>query len=117
MLADAAACARALVHTRTLAHAHVGTRGLPDMVPLRQTRLTDFLPFRPMAGKVPAHQDLAARNDSPHLATPTEGVQAALPARQLLGNEEDAEFVAHRKAAKSLRKATAAADAETLRAG
>jgi len=30
MLADAAACARALVPTRTLAHAHVGTRGLPD---------------------------------------------------------------------------------------
>jgi len=60
-----------------------------------------------MAGKVPAHQDLAARNDSPHLAMPG----------QLLGDEEDAAFVARRKAAKSLRKATAAADAETLRAG
>jgi len=75
-----------------------------------------------VAGKVPAHQDLAARNDSPHLATPAEGFQAARPARQLLGDEEDAPFVAHRKAAKSLRKAAAAdaamaaANAEALRA-
>jgi len=47
MLADAAACARALIPTRTLAHAHVGTRGLPDMVPLvgasrRRARPTAF---------------------------------------------------------------------------
>jgi len=70
MPADSAACACALVHTRTLAHAHEhdGTHGLSDMVPLRQTTLTDFLSF-PVADKVPAQQDLAARNNSP-LAAP-----------------------------------------------
>jgi len=35
MPADSAASARALAHTRALAHEHDGPQGLPDMVPLK----------------------------------------------------------------------------------
>jgi len=56
------------------------------------------------------------RDDPPQLATPTQGVQAA---RRLLDNEEDAALVAARHKVLTLlgnlRKAVAAADAETLR--
>jgi len=61
-------------------------------IPLRQTKLTDFLPY-PAADKFPAQQDLAMRDDPPQLATPMQGVQAA---RRLLDNEEGAALVAAR---------------------